>query len=157
MQIGDVSAMQRASGDTSKGREEAIAHAIQSVAAELRLIDVTDLIGYILAEKHGNIGDLVRSSTELFFKDDTLRYGSAASVDLTWGNTPTIRLDLEFRHMGVWVYFGLILSALRASVDMYHIEFADADADPQENTRQLIAAIQDARITPIKSNRQLFQ
>lgn len=152
-----VKASKPSSGDTSGRREQALAHAIQDVAAELRLIDVTDLILFILSEKHGNIADLVRSSVELYFKNDTLRYGQAANVDLSWGSTPTVNLDLEFRHNGVWVYFGLSLSALRAGVDMYHIEFAEPHDEAERNTEQLIAALRDARIRAPKAKSRLFQ
>lgn len=152
-----VSTTPRGSGDSSGKREQILAQAIQDIAAELRLIDVTDLIFYVLAGKHGNIDDLVRSSVELYFKTDTLRYGSAANVDLNWGSTPTINLDLEFRHNGVWVYFGLSLSALRAGVDMYHIEFADAASTPQDNTDQLVNALKDARLPAPKAKSRVFQ
>ncbi|MDJ0929493.1 hypothetical protein [Breoghania sp.] len=96
-----MSTTPRGTGDSSGKREQILAHAIQDIAAELGLIDVTDMIFYVLASKRGNINDLVRSSVELYFKTGTLRYGSAANVDLNWGSTPTINLDLEFRHNGV--------------------------------------------------------
>ncbi|MEI2385833.1 hypothetical protein [Breoghania sp. JC706] len=157
MQHVGVGATPRCTGDSSGKREQILAHAIQDIAAELRLVDVTDLIFYVLAGKHGNIDDLVRSSVELYFKNDTLRYGSAANVDLTWGSTPTINLDLEFRHNGVWVYFGLSLSALCAGVDMYHIEFAEPAEDPERNTEQFVNALKDARLPAPRARSREFQ
>ncbi len=157
MEFAGVSATPRANCDSSGKREQILAQAIQDVAAELRLIDVTDLIFYVLAGKHANIDDLVRSSTELYFKPNTIRYGSAANVDMSWGSTPTINLDLEFRHNGVWIYFGLSLSALQAGVDMYHIEFSDLASTPQDNTELLISALKDARLPGPRAKGRVFQ
>ncbi|WP_321505747.1 hypothetical protein [Breoghania sp.] len=157
MESAGVSASPRITGDSSKKREQILAQAIQDVAAELRLIDVTDLIFHVLAGKHANIDDLVRSSTELYFKPNTMCYGSAANLELTWGSTPTIILDLQFRHHGVWIHFGLSLSALQAGVDMYHIEFSEPSENPQANTELLISALKDARLPGPRARSRIFQ
>ncbi len=137
-------------------RERALAWGIQDFAAELRLIDVVHLISYVHTEQHNNIADLVRSSAELFFKGDSLRYGNAANVDLKWGSTPTIRLDLEFHHLGVSVYFELILTALQAAVDMHFIEFESPEDNPSRNTQRLLDALKDARLSPPPSDLSLL-
>ena len=70
----------------SIAREKAIAEGVKDVAAELRLIDIVNLVVYIQLEKHGNLDDLVASSVELYFKPDTLRYGWRAAVDTDLGS-----------------------------------------------------------------------
>lgn len=142
-----VSPAQSIADPHTRVREQALAGSIQDVAAELRLIDVVHLIGYLQGEKHANIADLVRSSAELYFRNDTLRYGWAGSVDLKWGGVPAIHLDMEFANRGVFVYFDLLLEATSAGVDLRFIEFDDPSSDPEENSRRLIEALQDARIS----------
>lgn len=129
-------------------REKALADGIKDIAAELRLIDVVHLIVYIQLEKHGNLDDLIASSIELSFKPGILRYGWRSSVDLTWGGTLAIHLDMEFQHQGVTMFFCLSLGALHASVDIHSVSFSGAAADPAANTARLIAAIADARLKP---------
>jgi hypothetical protein len=129
-----------------KAREKALADGIKEVAAELRLIDLVNLVVFIQIEKHGNIDDLVSSSVELYFKPDTLRYGWASSVDLNWGGPARVHLDMEFRHKGVTVFFSLTLGALSAGIDIHNISFDHSSDDPEENTARLIDAITDARL-----------
>jgi hypothetical protein len=129
-------------------REKALADGLRDVASELRLIDAVDLITFIRAEQFGNIMALVNSSTELFFKPGTIRFGSSGDVDLSWGGTPAVALDMEFHHMRVNVYFRLLLKALYAGIEIIHISFEAASRDPNENTRHLIDAIADARLWP---------
>jgi hypothetical protein len=134
----------------SLAREKALADGIKDVAAELRLIDVVNLVVYIHLEKHGNLEDIVASSVELYFKPETLRYGWRSKVDITWGGPTTVCLDMEFRHQGVTVFFTLALGALHASVDIHYIAFDGSSNDPGENTARLVAAIADARIKPLQ-------
>ena len=127
-------------------REKFIGDAVKSVAAELRLVDLDILARFIYLEQHANIADLVASSCELFFKDNTLVYGSRADIELKWGEIPDVVLDLEFRHLGVQVFFALSLRPLVAAVDVHAITFDGESRSPQENTARLIAALDDARI-----------
>ncbi|KAA2234699.1 hypothetical protein [Salinarimonas soli] len=127
-------------------REKLLAEAVQHVAAELRLVDVSILARYIAQEKHGNIDDLVASSAELFFKPGTLRYGLRAEIDLRWGGSPAVAFDLEFCHEDVTVFFCLTLAALKASVAIHAVTIASPAASPPENTERLRHALQDARL-----------
>jgi hypothetical protein len=126
-------------------RKEALALALKEFTSEMKLVDVVDLVAFVRTEQHGNIADLIRSSAELYFKEDTLRYGMAASVDLDWDRPPTIGMDLEFYHKGVWVYFSLVLGEPENAVNVSYIEFTNASDDPEENTRRLLEALDDAR------------
>ena len=134
-------------------REKALADGLRDVAAELRLIDATDLIAFLRTEQFGNISNLVNSSTELYFKPGTLAFGKSGVVHLKWGEAPAVALDMEFAHRGVTVYFRLLLKALQAGVDITYIAFGSSSARPEDNTRRLVEAISDARLTPIPLHR----
>jgi hypothetical protein len=140
--------MLKQGSDYTLEREKALADGLKDVASELRLIDAVDLVTFIRAEQFGNIETLVNSSTELFYKPGTISFGSSGDVDLGWGSSPCVALDMEFHHMRVNVYFRLLLRALYAGIEINHIAFEDGSQDPDENTRRLIEAIADARILP---------
>ena len=141
--------MQKSGNSTTLEREKALADGLRDVASELRLIDAADLIAYIRTEQFANIANLVNSSTELYYKPGTLSFGQSADIDVKWGGTPTIALDMEFHHLQVSVYFRLLLEALQAGVEITYINFDGTARDPHENTGRLIAAIADARFAPV--------
>jgi len=126
-------------------REKILGDAIKCVAAELRLVDLAILMRYVVLEQHANIADLVASSAELFFRNDTLKYGSRADCDIKWGAAPSVVLDLEFAHLGVNVYFSLTLKSFNASIDIHAITFDGVPRSPSENTALLRLALDDAR------------
>ncbi len=128
-------------------REKALAEGIKEVASELRLIDAVDFVAYIRTEQFGNISNLVSSSTELYFKPDTLKFGLSGDVNLQWGGSPSVTLDMEFHHMRVNVYFRLLLEALHAAIEIDYITFDDGSSDPDRNTERLIDAIACARLS----------
>ena len=91
--------------------ERVLADAMVDVATELRLADPTEFALMIRGDQEANIADLVNSSSELFFKTGSLKYGLAARFDLGWELTPIVRLDMEFRHEAVTVFFRLMIGA----------------------------------------------
>lgn len=132
-------------------REMALAEGLRDVASELRLIEAADLIAFIRTEQFGNIANLVASSTEFYFLPGTVRFGQSGDIDVRWGGAPVISLDMEFRHQGVSAYFRLRLEALQAGVEITYINFENSAADPQDNTRRLVEAIRDARVSPMRA------
>jgi hypothetical protein len=140
--------MLKPGSNTTLERERALAEGMREVASELRLVDATDFIAFIRTGQFANVGSLVSSSTELFFKPGTVRFGRSGDIDLKWGGTPSIMLDMEFHHMRVAVHFRLRLDALEAGVEIDYITFEGASADAAENTDRLVKAIADARIVP---------
>ncbi|MDX2202230.1 MAG: hypothetical protein NW223_05730 [Hyphomicrobiaceae bacterium] len=132
-------------------REMALAEGLRDVASELRLIEAADLIAFIRTEQFGNIANLVASSTEFYFLPGTVRFGQSGDIDVRWGGTPVVNLDMEFKHQGVNVFFRLRLEALQAGVEITYVSFEDSAADPSDNTRRLVEAIQDARVSPIRA------
>ncbi|MDP9137045.1 MAG: hypothetical protein M3N38_02555 [Pseudomonadota bacterium] len=141
--------MQKQGKDYTYDREKALAEGIQEVASELRLIDAADFVAFIRTEQFANIGNLVSSSTELYFKPDTVKFGLSGDVNLQWGGTPSVSLDMEFHHMRVNVYFRLLLDALHAGIEIDYITFDEGSADPDQNTQRLVDAIANARLAPV--------
>jgi hypothetical protein len=127
-------------------REKMLAQAVREVASELRLIDATDLVAFIRGERLSNIGHLVNSSTELYYKPSTLCFGLSAEARLSWDSAPVVVLDMEFRHRGVNVYFRLQLEDQEAGVEIDYISFENASENPSANTARLAAAIAEARL-----------
>lgn len=140
--------MQKQGKDYTHDREKALAEGIKEVASELRLIDAADFVAFIRTEQFANIGNLVSSSTELYFKPETIKFGLSGDVDLQWGSPPLVSLDMEFHYMRVNVYFRLQLDALHAGIEIDYITFDESSADPDENTRRLVEAIASARLAP---------
>jgi len=146
--------MRKPGNKTTLEREKALAEGLREVASELRLVEASDYVAFIRTGQFANVSSLVSSSTELFFKPGTVRFGCSGDVDLRWDGTPSITLDMEFSHMRVNVHFRLLLEALQAGVEIDYITFEGASADADENTQRLVAAIADARLVPVSGKAQ---
>jgi hypothetical protein len=131
--------------------EKIIAESIVDVATELRLADVSDLMLFIRSDQTANIEDIVNSSTELYFKNGTLKYALAAGCSVRWDSSPTILLDMEFRHAAVSVFFRLVLSQSRAAVEVIDIFFDDADLGQDAQTLRLMEAVADAKLPDLRA------
>ena len=128
------------------GREQIIADALVDFASELRLTDAAELMSMIQNEHAANIADLVNSSTELFFKSGTLRYALSASFKAPWDATPTVEIDLEFRHGAVCAFFRLTIGQRRAGVEIIDILFEEQGLDDCAKAERLFAALESARL-----------
>ena len=127
--------------------ERILGDAMVDVATELRLTDPTELFLLIRGDQAANIADLVNSSSELFFKCGALKYALSAGCDLRWESTPAVRLDMEFRHAAVTVFFRLTIGRMRAAVEIIDVFCEGADlSDDLAESEQLRAALLDARL-----------
>jgi hypothetical protein len=126
--------------------EEMLADTVRSLACELRLIEVADLINYIQNQSFANLQDLVNSSAELYFRTGTLQFGWGANVFTTWADPPAISVDLEFRNRGVTVFFALMLKASSAAVSIHDICFDEPTTARRLQTELLAQALDDARL-----------
>lgn len=126
--------------------EAMLADIVRSLACELRLIEVADLINYIQNQSFANLQDLVNSSAELYFRPGTLQFGWGASVFATWANPPAISVDLEFRNLGVTVFFALMLKSDSAAVSIHDICFDVPERQRARQTELLSQALEDARL-----------
>ena len=127
-------------------REQIIADALVDVASELRLTDAAELVSMIRNDQAANIADLVNSSTELFFKSGTLRYALSASFRAPWDATPTVEIDMEFRHAAVCAFFRLKIGQRRAGVEIIDILFDEQGLGDFAKTDRLSAALKSARL-----------
>jgi hypothetical protein len=130
----------------SLGREQIIADALVGVASELRLTDAAELMSMIQNDEAANIADLVNSSTELFFKGGTLRYALSARFETGWDATPTVEIDMEFRHASVCAFFRLKIGQRRAGVEIIDILFDEKGLDDSARFGRLSAALESARL-----------
>jgi hypothetical protein len=128
--------------------ERLLADAVVDVATELRLADPTEFILLVRGEQEANLSDLVNSSSELFFKKGALRYALSADCALGWGSTPSVSLDMEFRHERVTAFFRLILGGQRAAVEVQDVFLEDGDQDFCDHTAdRLRSAIASAKLS----------
>jgi hypothetical protein len=127
-------------------REQIIADALVGFASELRLTDATELMAMIQKDHAANVADLVNSSTELFFKSGTLRYALSASFTAPWDATPTVEIDMEFRHGAVCAFFRLKIGQRRAGVEIREILFEEQGLDDFAKADRLAHALETARI-----------
>jgi hypothetical protein len=137
----------RNNGAQGSAHERALADAMVDVATELRLADLTELFLMIHGDQAANIADLVNSSSELFFKSGALKYALAAGCELRWESAPTVRLDMEFRHETVTVFFRLTIGRAHAGVEILDVLFEGGEElGTIGEQERLLAAISDARI-----------
>jgi hypothetical protein len=126
-------------------REQIIADALVDVASELRLTDAAELILMIQNDHAANIADLVNSSTELFFKNGTLRYALSANFKAPWDATPIVEIDMEFRYATVCAFFRLKIGQRHAGVEIIDILFDEQELDDFAKAERLFAALESAR------------
>jgi hypothetical protein len=127
-------------------REQIIADALVGFASELRLTDATELMSMIQNDHAANLADLVNSSTELFFKSGTLRYALSASFKAPWDATPTVEIDMEFRHAAVCAFFRLTIGQRRAGVEIQDILFEESGLGDLAKAERLSYALETARL-----------
>ena len=132
--------------DQASPPEKLIAESIVDVATELRLIDAAELMFMIRNDHQANISDLVNSSSELYFKSGTLKFGLTSGCEVDWDSSPTISLDMEFGHKSVFVFFRLMLGRRRAGVEVMNIIFDEPGLSCGAQNARLLAAISEARL-----------
>ncbi len=126
--------------------ERILADALVDVATELRLADPAEFVLMIGGEQAANLADLVNSSSELFYKSGALRYALASACHLHWDSTPTVRIDMEFRHREVTAFLRLTIGGARAGVEILDMHFDDDAILGMSMCERLSAAIADARL-----------
>jgi hypothetical protein len=129
----------------SAQRERILAEAISPVASELRLLDAADLISMLRLECYGNLADLVASAAELYFHPGTVTFGLSGDYKLEWGGPAEVSIDLEIKPEGVAIYAKLTLAEHHAGIEIHHITFDNASADPDVNTATLARSLRSAR------------
>ncbi len=123
-----------------------LTHGLSGVIEELRTIDPIDLVSFVRFGSYAALEDLLQSSTELFFRENTVTFGWTAGVDLSWDQGPTVTLGMEFRQGDVSVFFDLSLSAATHSVDVVSVLFDPPCRDSAEQLAVLAEAVADAHL-----------
>lgn len=132
----------------SAEQEKIIADAICTVASELRLIDVADLISLLRFERHGDLADLVASAAEMYFLPGTIKLGIGGDYYLDWGGQPRVVLDLEIRPRKVTIYARLVLEQDCGGIEINHIAFDEPLENPEDNTALLAESLRAAAFRP---------
>lgn len=132
----------------SAEQEKIIADAICTVASELRLIDVADLISMLRFERHGDLADLVASAAEMYFLPGTIQLGIGGDYYLDWGGQPRVVLDLEIRPQKVTIYARLVLEQDCGGIEINHIDFAEPLENPEDDTAVLAESLRAAAFRP---------
>ncbi|MCC0014358.1 MAG: hypothetical protein H6887_06085 [Hoeflea sp.] len=132
----------------SAEQEKIIADAICTVASELRLVDVADLISMLRFERHGDLADLVASAAEMYFLPGTIKLGIGGDYYLDWGGQPRVVLDLEIRPRKVTIYARLVLEQDCGGIEINHIAFDEPLENPEDNTAVLAESLRAAAFRP---------
>lgn len=135
--------------------ERQINDAVKEVALELRSVDVIDLASYIHTLKLANVGDLINSALELYFKPQTLVFSYSGDVELTWFGMPSVSLDMELHCSGIDVYFCLVIEALSVGVHINYLSLDGVACDKECDPLRFTLAIDVARY-PTAPNSQSF-
>lgn len=123
-----------------------MADGLTDVIAELHVIDPVDLVSYIHFGRFASLEDLLQSATELYFREGTLTFGWTATVDMAWGDMPTVTLGMEFTNKMVTVFFDLSLHAMERAVEVASVMFDPACRDPAARLSHVADAMADARL-----------
>jgi hypothetical protein len=132
--------------DGLEAQERIIAEGIVDVASELRLVDADELVLLIRNNQQANISDLVNSSSELYFKAGTLKYGLVSGCQVGWDRSPVVLFDMEFGHASVSAFFRLMLGRSRGGVEVLDIVYDESELSSSDKMRRLADAIADARL-----------
>jgi len=132
----------------SADQERIIADAICTVASELRLIDVADLISMLRFERHGDLADLVASAAEMYFLPGTVKLGIGGDYYLDWGGQPRVVLDLEIRPKNLTIYARLVLEQDCGGVEINHIAFDEPLENAVDQTAVLEESLRAAAFRP---------
>jgi hypothetical protein len=124
--------------------EQQINEAMKEVALDLRSVDVIDFASFIHTLKLANVGDLINSSLELYFRPQTLIFSYSGDVELTWFGMPSVGLDMELHCAGIDVYFRLTIEALSVGVEINYLSLdgkvCHEPCDPMRFSRAIEAA-----------------
>ena len=76
-----------------------------------------------------------------------MRYALSAGCEIGWETTPKVRLDMEFRHLAVTVFFRLTIGRARAGVEVLDVFFDDgSEPDARDANERITRAVADARL-----------
>ncbi len=126
--------------------EQQLNDAMKEVSLELRSVDVIDLASYLHTMKLANVGDLINSALELYFRPRTLIFSYSGDVELTWFGNPSVGLDMELHSEGVDVYFRLVIEALSVGVHINYLALDGVSCTEPCDASRFTKAIEASRL-----------
>ena len=124
--------------------ERLMAEALRPVAAELRLVELDELIFHVKSGRCAEMADIVASCAELHFRPGALEFALAAEARASWEGRAAVSIDLEFCAPPVTAFLRLTLGSHRGGVEVLGVN-APKNEDPAE---ALAAALARSRIAP---------
>ncbi len=121
--------------------------ALRDVALEIRSIEPINLASDIHRLAFANLGDIVHSALELYFRPEALIFAYAGEVSLTWLGGPVISLDLELHAAGVDAFFRLTIEGLSTHVTLQHLSLDGLAPGSRVDIGRVQRAIVNARAT----------
>ena len=106
--------------------EPHVASAIANLAAELRLVDISDYIAYLRMEQFGCIADIVHDASELYFTPGYVRFDMDGEASADWGAPPEVTLMLVINSARAKAHVALKLCTDHAEVKLGYVSFAAA-------------------------------
>jgi hypothetical protein len=131
--------------------EAILACNIKDVVADLCLADAEIIMSYATNQLHGNINEIVMSSTELYFKNKTLSYAHGAGISLEWSPPPSVVLDMEFVHGFIRVFFKLVLGQQHVGVQIDEMLLNDTICKDDLDTASFEKVVASARLRPLSA------
>ena len=129
--------------------EEVLACNIKDVIADFCLADAEIIRFYASNQLHGNMDEMLTSSAELYFKNETLSYGHVANVCATQDEAGCVVLDMEFMHDIVSVFFQIIFGDRYIGVKIQKV-LLDPEFDKSKFNPSFFAKIlTSARLRPL--------
>ncbi|MFZ2100360.1 MAG: hypothetical protein WAU86_07335 [Oricola sp.] len=105
--------------------EPHVASAIASLAAELRLVDISDYIAYMRMEQFSCIADIVREAADLFFTPGFVRFDMDGEASADWGAAPEVTLMLVINSARATAHVALKLCTDHAEVKLGYVNFSE--------------------------------
>lgn len=104
--------------------EPFLANAISSLAAELRLVDISDYIAYLRMEQYGCVADIVRDAADLYFTPGFVEFGMDGEASAEWGAAPEVTLMLVINSARATTHVALKLCEHHAEIRLGFVNFS---------------------------------
>ena len=127
--------------------EAMLADGIKDFLSELAMVNGGVMVAYICNHHHGNLDDIIGSSTEHRIKPGRLIYASDAQVDFDWGEAPSVSIAMELRDDRLTAFFNVIFGGDHVAIDLNAIHFSGGAGSARDNLRLFAAAVADARVS----------
>lgn len=125
--------------------EPHVARAISSLAAELRLVDISDYIAYLRMEQYGCVADIVRDAAELYFTPGYIEFGMDGEASAEWGAAPEVTLMLVINSARAKAHVALKLCEHHAEIKLGYVNFAHECEVREDRVRLLLDDIANNR------------